>query len=48
MFFLTSGGEFAAGLLKLHLFSSETLVVLIDFEKIKHVSKTSDSDRKFS
>ena len=30
------------------VFSSETLVELIDFEKIKHVSKTSDSDRKFS
>ena len=47
MFFLTSDGKFPAGLLKLHFFSSETLVELIDFENIKHVSKTSDSDRKF-
>ena len=47
MFFLTSGGKFTAGLLKLFFFSSEKLFEVINSEIIKHVEKILDSNRFF-
>ena len=37
MFLLTSGRKITAGLLKLHIFSSEKLFEVINFEIIKQV-----------
>ena len=44
MFFLTFGGTLTAGLLKLLFLWCEFFFEVINFETIKHVSKSTDSD----